>query len=256
MRKEHMSIYTELGITPIVNAAGTLTRFSGSLMPPEVTDAMAAASRSFVDMNELHLTAGQRIAELIGVQAAHVCAGATAGIALMAAACMAGTDRGKIVRLPDTAGMKHRFVVQWAHRNPFDQALRVAGGEFVEINADADELVKALNDEVAAVFYTLAWFCTREALPLEQVTAVAHRAEIPNVIIPKENEKDIKDIPDKILNALTLHLVDHMDEVVELSLTEAPCVREECEPEETPPPTEMLKEGGGEQPPEILTRTH
>ena len=85
-----MNIYNELGVTPVINAAGTLTRFSGSLMHPEVTDAMAAASRSFVDMNELHTAAGTRIAELVGVEAAHVCASATAGIALMAAACMAG----------------------------------------------------------------------------------------------------------------------------------------------------------------------
>ena len=177
-----MNIYDDLGVTPIINAAGSLTRFSGSLMPPEVTDAMAAASRSFVDMNELHLAAGGRIAELVGAEAAHVCAGATAGIALMAAACMAGTDREKIVRLPDTTGMKHKFVVQRTHRNPFDQALRVAGGEFVEIGAGADELVEALDEEVAAVFHTFAWFCTEEVLSLEQVAEIAHRAGVPVIV--------------------------------------------------------------------------
>ena len=177
-----MSIYSELGVSPVINAAGTLTRFSGSLMHPEVTDAMAAASRSFVDMNELHTAAGERIAELVGVKAAHVCASATAGIALMAAACMAGTDREKIRQLPDTPGMKHRFVVQRAHRNPFDQALRVAGGTFVEIDTDADQLARALDDEVAAVYYTFAWFCTGEALPLAEVTTAAHGTGVPVIV--------------------------------------------------------------------------
>ena len=178
-----MDIYDELGVDTIVNAAGTLTSLGGSLMLPEVIDAMVAASRSFVNLSELHLAAGRRIAELVGVEAAHVCAGAAAGIALMAAACMAGSDRDKIKRLPDTAGMKHGFVVQRAHRQPFDQALRLAGGELVEIGADADELEKALGDEaVAGVFYTFAWFCIRQALPLEQVAERAHQHGVPVIV--------------------------------------------------------------------------
>jgi uncharacterized pyridoxal phosphate-dependent enzyme len=176
------SIYAELGIETLINAAGTITRLSGSLMPPEVTDAMAAASRAFVDMDELHLAAGRRIAGLVGAEAAHVCAGATAGIALMAAACMAGADREKVLRLPDPTGMKRQFVVQRAHRNPFDQALRVAGGEFVEIDADPGELERALGCLVAGVYATVAWFCTREALPLPQITEIAHRAGVPVIV--------------------------------------------------------------------------
>lgn len=175
-----MDIYRELGVETIVNAAGTLTNLGGSLMLPEVVDAMVAASRAFVDLNELHVAAGKRIAELVGVEAAHVCAGAAAGISLMAAACMAGTDREQIRRLPDTAGMKHKFVVQRAHRNPFDLSVRLAGGEFVPIGPHADELEGALADnDVAAVFYTLAWFCMGEALPLERVAQVAHRRGVP-----------------------------------------------------------------------------
>jgi len=178
-----MDIYNDLGVDPIINAAGTLTRLGGSLMLPEVTDAMAAASRAFVDMGELHLAAGRRIAELVGVEAAHVCAGAAAGIALMAAACMAGTDPDKIRRLPGTAGMKHEFVAQRTHRQPFDQALRLAGGTFVEIGADADELARAVAGEaVAGVFYTSAWFCIKEALPLETVVEIAHRHEVPVIV--------------------------------------------------------------------------
>jgi L-seryl-tRNA(Ser) seleniumtransferase len=143
---------------------------------------MAAASRAFVDMDELHGAAGRRVAKLIGAEAAHVCAGATAGIALMAAACMAGSDPEKIARLPDTTGMKRRFVTQRSHRNPFDQALRVAGGEFLEIEADVAELERSLKDDVAAVYHTHAWFCTRKALPLPQVVEIAHRAGVPVIV--------------------------------------------------------------------------
>jgi uncharacterized pyridoxal phosphate-dependent enzyme len=177
-----LDIYRELGIEPVINASGTITRMGGSLMPAEVTDAMAAAARAFVDMDELHLAAGRRVAELVGAEAAHVCSGATAGIALMAAACMAGSDPEKILQLPDTAGMKRHFVVQRAHRNPFDQALRVAGGEFVEVDSDPAELERALTEEVAAVYCTMAWFCAREALPLPQVVEIVHRAGTPVIV--------------------------------------------------------------------------
>lgn len=175
-------IYRELGIEPVINASGTITRMGGSLMPAEVTDAMATAARAFVDMDELHLAAGRRVAELVGAEAAHVCNGATAGIALMAAACMAGTDPEKVLQLPDTTGMKRKFVVQRAHRNPFDQALRVAGGKFVEVDSDPADLQRALTDDVAAVFVTVAWFCPREALPLPQVVEIAHRAGVPVIV--------------------------------------------------------------------------
>ncbi len=178
-----MSIYDELGIEPIINAGGTLTALGGSLMPPKVLEAMASAADAFVDMSQLHLAAGRRIAALAEVEAAAVCDGAAAGIALMAAACMTGTDRERIAQLPDTAGMKNRFVVQASHRNPFDQSLRVAGGEFVQVEADAEALRVAVRDEgVAAVFFTHAWFCMGPALSLPEVVEIAHAAGVPVMV--------------------------------------------------------------------------
>jgi L-seryl-tRNA(Ser) seleniumtransferase len=177
-----MNVYQELGIESIINAAGSMTTLGGSIIYPEITDAMAAASRHFVDIQELHQAAGRRIAELVGVEAAHVCACASAGITLMAAACMAGTDQTKITRLPDSSGMKNKFIVHQSHRNPFDHALYIAGGRFIEISADMDELAEALKDEIAAVYYTFAWFCGGEVLPLEQVTQVAHGVGVPVIV--------------------------------------------------------------------------
>jgi len=178
-----VDVYKELGIEPIINAAGTLTHLGGSLILPEVMEAMVAASRMFVDMEELHRAAGKHIAELIGVEGAHVCSGGAAGITLMAAACMTGTGSARIRRLPDTSVLRRKFVVQQAHRNPFDQALRLAGGEFVEISASTNELEQALaGDDVAAVYYTFAWFCVRPALPLAQVAQMAHRRGVPVIV--------------------------------------------------------------------------
>jgi L-seryl-tRNA(Ser) seleniumtransferase len=178
-----MDVYADLGVTPVINAAGTLTTLGGSLILPEVMEAMVSASRSFVPLDELHLAAGRRIAALTGVEAAHVCAGASAGIVLMAAACMAGTDPARIGQLPDTTGMRDVFVVQRSHRQPFDRALRVAGGRIREVEADAGAVAQAVRGEdVAAVFCTFAWFCTGKALPLPQVAEIAHAAGLPVVV--------------------------------------------------------------------------
>lgn len=53
---------------------------------------------------------------------------------------------------------------------------------------------------------------------LKEKLLAAHRGKINTVIIPKENEKDLKDVPSKVLKALDLILVDHMDEVLKNSL--------------------------------------
>ncbi|MFN2229947.1 MAG: aminotransferase class V-fold PLP-dependent enzyme [Anaerolineae bacterium] len=178
-----MNVYEELGLETVINAAGTLTKLGGSVMPTEVVQAMVDASHDFVDMGELHLAAGRRIAELTGVEAAHICAGATAGIALMAAACMTGTDREKVDRLPDTSGMPDRFLVQRSHRQPYERAIRFAGGKMVEVAPDASELERALAGEgVAGVFYTFAWFLREEALPLVEVADLAHERGVPVIV--------------------------------------------------------------------------
>jgi uncharacterized pyridoxal phosphate-dependent enzyme len=178
-----VSIYDELGLETVINAAGTLTKLGGSLMPIEVVQAMVDASHDFVDMGDLHLAAGRRIAELTGVEAAHVCAGATAGIALMAAACMTGTDREKVDRLPDTSGMPDRFLVQRSHRQPYERAVRFAGGQIVEVAVDAGELEHALaGEDVAGVFYSFAWFLREEALPLSEVADLAHERDVPVIV--------------------------------------------------------------------------
>ena len=77
-----MGIYKNLGLKKVVNAWGTVTKLGGSMMAPEVLDAMREAAGSFVSMEELHEAAGKRIAELLGVEAACVTCGAAAGLAL------------------------------------------------------------------------------------------------------------------------------------------------------------------------------
>ncbi len=64
-----------------------------------------------------------------------------------------------------------------------------------------------------------------EILPiggLKEKLLAAHRAGITDVLIPMENEKDLKEIPDNIKNELKVHPVQWIEEVVELALTHIP----------------------------------
>jgi ATP-dependent Lon protease len=53
----------------------------------------------------------------------------------------------------------------------------------------------------------------------EKVLA-AHRAGVTNIVLPRDNEKDLADIPKNVLDALDLHLVSNMDEVLKIALAE------------------------------------
>src|SRR3970040_2006386 len=91
-------VYRRLGVRPIINARGMNTMASGSLMPKPVLEAMAEAAGAFVDMAELNARAGEHIARLVGVEAAHVTSGAAAGLLLAAAAGIAGADPPRVAR--------------------------------------------------------------------------------------------------------------------------------------------------------------
>src|ERR1700683_4195605 len=72
----HTNIYTQLGVRPVINGVGTVTNLGGSIMPPEVVRAMEEASKYFVPLPELQQKAGAKLAEMLGVPAAMVTAGA------------------------------------------------------------------------------------------------------------------------------------------------------------------------------------
>ena len=63
-------VYENLGVQPLINAAGTYTSLGGSLILPEVRAAMDEAARHYVSIAELHEAAGNRIASLVGAEAA------------------------------------------------------------------------------------------------------------------------------------------------------------------------------------------
>ena len=144
--------FKDLGVRPFINAAGTYTTLTASLMLPEVVQAIDYASRQFVHLQELHDAAGQRIASLIGCEAAMVTAGAASALTLGTAACLTGTNHEFIRRLPDTTGMKTEVIIQKSHRYGYDHAVRNCGVRFVEVETAA-ELERAVNQRTAMMLF-------------------------------------------------------------------------------------------------------
>jgi L-seryl-tRNA(Ser) seleniumtransferase len=144
--------FKELGIRPFINAAGTYTTLTASLMQPEVVQAIDYASKQFVHLIDLHNAVGKRIASLIGCEAAMVTAGAASALTLGTAACMTGTNQEFIRRLPDTTAMKTEVIIQKSHRYGYDHAIRNCGIRFVEVETRED-LERAINDRTVMMMF-------------------------------------------------------------------------------------------------------
>src|SRR5438105_1275738 len=114
-----MNIFEQIGVAPVINAAGPVTRLSGGIM--------AEATQHCVDMTELQACASEIIAAATGAEAGYVTSGAAAGLLLGAAACMTGLNPGRMARLPVTAGMKNEAVMVRSQRNFYDHAVRTTG---------------------------------------------------------------------------------------------------------------------------------
>ena len=142
----------ELGVRPFINAAGTYTAMTASLMPPEVMDAINYASKHYVMLDELHDKVGERIAKLVQAEGAMVTAGAASALTLGTAAVLTGGDNQKIVDLPNLANMKSEVIMQKSHRFGYDHAVRNCGVQIVEVETRED-LERAVNPKTAMMLF-------------------------------------------------------------------------------------------------------
>ena len=142
----------ELGVRPIINGAGVYTMFTGSLMLPEVVDAIRQMSKDFVRIDELHDRIGERIAKLLGAESAMVSSGAFGAMQVGTAACITGDDPERIKRIPDIRGMKNEVVTQKSHWFPYNHAIRNCGVNLIEVET-RDEIEAAIHERTALLLF-------------------------------------------------------------------------------------------------------
>jgi len=168
--------YQKLGVTPFINAAGTYTALSASIMPDEVQAAIALAGKQPVNLNELLVASGEYLAKRLRCEAALVTAGAAAALTVGTAACITVGNQPAILSIPtDMAGLKNEVIVQKSHRYGYDHALRNCGIRFVEVET-LEQYEQAFTDHtVMAHFFNAG----EGQISREDWVRVAHKHGVP-----------------------------------------------------------------------------
>jgi uncharacterized pyridoxal phosphate-dependent enzyme len=173
-------VLKELGVRTFINAAGTYTAMTASLMPKEVMDTILTSSQRFAMLDEVQDKVGAKIAELCHAEAATVTAGCWSAMVLGLAGVLTGTDRKKISQLPNLEGMKNEVIVQKSHNVGYVHALTNTGVTIIPVETVAD-VEKAINSRTA-----MMWFLNYQApdgqIQHEEWVALGKKHGIPTMI--------------------------------------------------------------------------
>jgi seryl-tRNA(Sec) selenium transferase len=177
-----MEIYQSIGVEPVINCRGTFTIIGASVELPEVRAAMEAACQYNVQLDELADAVGRRLAELTGAEWGMVSAGCAAGLKHVTAACVAGGNPEKLVRIPDLTGFdKTEVVIPRSSRSVYDHAIRNIGVKVIMVDS-AEELQNALNSRTAMIYLSAGGPSTSGPLALENVAKMAKPRHIPILV--------------------------------------------------------------------------
>lgn len=174
-------LYESIGVRPIINANGPITLFSGSVILPEVREAMAEASRRYVHLDELMEAVGGRLAEITGAEFGIVTSGCSAALVHATSACIAGGSPERIQRLPDLSGLKDEVVAPTDSRNVYDHAVRMLGVKIINVSNER-ELRAAVGPRTALVMVLAKTADRSETLRLEHIVPIAHEQNIPVLV--------------------------------------------------------------------------
>ncbi|GAB3496278.1 aminotransferase class V-fold PLP-dependent enzyme [Spirosoma knui] len=147
-------LFKELGVRTFINAAGTLTYMTGSLMPDEVLDAINYGAKEFCLLDEIQDKVGAKIAQMTHAESAVVTSGAFSAMTLGLAGILTGMDQKKVEMLPHLAGtgMKTEVICQKAHDIVYNHALTNTGCKIIPVET-AEDVEKAINERTALMHF-------------------------------------------------------------------------------------------------------
>jgi len=177
------NIYQQLGVEPVINCRGTFTIIGGSIERPEVLAAKSAASHNFVQLDELAMGVGQRLADLTGAEWGMVSSGCAGGMKHVTAACVTGGNPELLVRIPDLTGFEKTEVVSPSRsRNTYDSAVRNVGITMITVDTP-EEMEKALSSRTAMIYLTSGDSIPPDApFSYEQIARMAKPRNIPILV--------------------------------------------------------------------------
>jgi L-seryl-tRNA(Ser) seleniumtransferase len=175
-------IFKELGVRTFINAAGTYTFMTGSLMQNEVVEAIRESSTAFCLLDELQDKVGERIAVITHAESAVVTSGCFSAMTLGLAGVLTGLDPKKAEMLPhlEGTGMKSEVIMQKGHFVGYAQALSNTGCKIIQVET-REELEKAINEKTA-----LLWFLhvqsDKGVINHEEWVSLGQKHRIPTMI--------------------------------------------------------------------------
>ncbi len=181
LKKRKRDLIKELGLRTFINAAGTYTTMTASLMHEEVMDAINSASKEFIMLDEVQDKVGEKIAALCHAEAATVTSGCWSALVLGTAGVLTGMDQKKVAMLPNVESFeKNEVIVQKGHNHGYIHALTNTGIKPVVVETP-EELEKAVNPKTALMYFL------NESSPLGNIQhaewlAVAKKNNIPTLI--------------------------------------------------------------------------
>lgn len=193
------AIHERFGVTPVINASGTMTVIGASRVVPEAVEAVRDILGEFVDIAELQACASRVIAAATGAEAGFVTSSSASAIALGVAAAMTGADPAAIERLPDTSGLRDEVVVQAGHLvnfgAPIEQMVRLAGAKVISAGTAFDvqpyHVAAAIGDRTAAALFVVSHHVVPTGQTgLAEFVAICHQRGVP-VIVDMASEYDL-----------------------------------------------------------------
>ena len=172
--------FKELGLRTFINAAGTYTSMTGSLMPKEVIEAISYGATEYVNLDDLQDKVGERIAELLECEYATVSSGCFGAMSIGMAGILTGKDPKKVKQLPNTDGMKNEVIIQESHTIGYAQALTNVGAKVVKVKT-AKQLEKAITDKTCMLWFLNAHTDQGE-IKWEEFVALGKKHNIPTFI--------------------------------------------------------------------------
>jgi L-seryl-tRNA(Ser) seleniumtransferase len=147
-------LFDELGVRTFINAAGTYTAMTASLMRPATVEAIRQASHKFCMLDDLQDKVGERLAQITKAESVVVTSGAFSALTLGMAGILTGLDPAKIKALPKLEGtdMKTEVICQKSHAIGYNQALTNTGVKIIMIET-VDELKNAINKNTASMHF-------------------------------------------------------------------------------------------------------
>ena len=172
--------FKELGLRTFINAAGTYTSMTGSLMPKEVVEAISYGANEYVNLDDLQDKVGERIAELLECEYATVSSGCFGAMSIGMAGILTGKDPKKVKQLPNTEGMKNEVIMQESHSIGYAQALTNVGAKVVRVKT-ANQLEKAITDKTCMLWFLNA-HTDRGEIKWEEFIDLGKKHNIPTFI--------------------------------------------------------------------------